>query len=185
MFIWVLNTPLILTSNLSSGFCLIQIFTETCFQKGYKNLYFNSKNSTQYIQTSPSKKFTLKNMTKFASVRKIRTKTILVKRNLLEVNDLSKFKPLEHQSWTSLGFLWLSLNYRIIFQLLNCQTHKLLKQQIFKLSDVVHGKICCVFVAFWNPIFKWEKQSDRAKKACCNSLSLITLEVYVASRRHW
>ena len=86
MFDWVLNIPFICNANQLTGFYLIRIFTEKFFQRGYWNLDFNSYNSTKYGSNFTLKKSTL-NMEKFASLKKIHTKIIIVKRNL-ELNDL-------------------------------------------------------------------------------------------------
>ena len=57
--------------------------------------------------------------------------------------------------------------YRMILQLYITKMANWWKSKSLKLLHIVHRQICHVFVVYWHPIFKREKQSDRSNKACC------------------
>ena len=71
------------------------------------------------------------------------------------------------------------------------QDGKLMKQLVFKLSQVVHKYVFHVFYGILAPHLQMGKmkESDRAHEACCNGCHLYTVEVSylasVATRRWW
>ena len=104
-------------------------------------------------------------MTKCASVKKIHTIIILVKRNL-ELNKWSGIFQLfkKRHALTCPGL------YKLIFQSLDISLKWEIDEKVnFETFEPCSRIICRIFVAFWHPIFKREKRSDRANEACCNS----------------
>ena len=99
-------------------------------------------------------------MTKFASVKKIHTKVIIVKGNL-ELNDLGflYYSAKEH-ALTCPGL------YRLIFQSLYHTSLILPKQEIDEtvtfqnFHKLFKNKFAAFFGAFWHPIFKQEKRNE-------------------------
>ena len=127
-----------------TDFCIVRILTEKCFQTYYRNLHFNSNNSTQYIQTSHQKN----PLWKWKNLRlwiKIHMKIFLAKISLLKVSELFKFKPLKRQSWTSPTFCVVETNHAQAY-LGDISNHgspfispKLLKFKAVDFWNVLHG----------------------------------------------
>ena len=151
MFDLVLNMPFICNANQLTGFYLIPIFAKKVFLGRLLILI-------PIIPIIHAKKSTL-SMTKFASLKKIHTKIIIVKRNL-GLNDL--------------GFLYYSAKtcpdlsdlYSLIFQSIYHTSFILPKQEI---DETVNFRNFCklfknifaaFFEAYYHPIFKWEKQNE-------------------------
>ena len=150
--------PLTCNANQSTGFCVIQIFTNFYSfskQAGYRNLDFILviprnifKLHTENIHTRDDKIYFYK---------KIFTQIILAKRSL-ELNGL--------------GLLCYSRKRMSL--LIRVQIDSSFSLYIIKAGTwwnfrtLVMDKFARLF-AFWHPIFERQKRSDRESEACCNS----------------
>ena len=117
-----------------------------------------------------TKKSTL-NMTKFASLKKVHTKIIMVKTNL-ELNDLGFFVTQQKHALTCQEL------YRLVFQSLY---DTFLISPRWEIDERVNfrnfrklfmNKCAVFFLAFWHPIFKREKRNKvtgHMKHAACNN----------------
>ena len=118
-----------------------------------------------------AKKSTL-NMTKFASLKKIHTKIIIVKRKL-ELNDMG-FLYYSAKACPDLsGFI--QAHFSILYHTSFISPKREIDETISfrKLRKFLTNELAAFFVAFWHPIFKREKRYEViGHKACCNGRHL-------------
>ena len=139
MFDVVLNTPFICNANQLTGFYLIQIFTEKLFPFHKICSNFTLKKSTL-------------NTTKFASLKKIHTKIIIVKKNI-ELNDLGFFCYSAKACPDLSGFMQAHLD-RLIQSL--CHTSLASPRNFRKLFT---NKLAAFSEAFLHTILKGKKRN--------------------------
>ena len=111
-------------------------------------------------------------MTKFASLKKIHTKIIIVKRNF-ELNDMG-FLYYSAKTCPDLsGFI--QAHFSILYHTSFISPKREIDERLSfrKFRKLSTNEFAAFFVAFWHTIFKWEERYEMTgHKACCNGRHL-------------